>query len=184
MSDDQAYTKFLEQENAAAMRKAEEVAMANQRDQLTAGLQRQGAAAAPKAPQYLESPSLELSSKLIFEELKERISSALADYKQREADLIKIRKSLRKAQVKEAAAVQKSLKDDSAKILDEISRARIEAETASRRITVAEQAFAAEGLTTVAQLVQAGQAMLTKRISALNRAYPGALRGPGQRIGC
>jgi hypothetical protein len=166
--DPATYEKLVAQENAAAMRKAAELDLANQRAMHAAGLRRQGAAAAPKAPQYREPAALELPSNLTFEELQERISSALADYKQREADLIKIRESLRKAQVKEAAAVQRSLRNDDAKILDEISRARLEAETASRRITVGEQAFAAEGLTTVTQLLQAGQAMLIKRISELS----------------
>jgi hypothetical protein len=60
MSDDQAYAKALERDNAAAMRRAEEVGMANQ----LAQLQRQGAAAAQPVPkaEYLELPERELPS--------------------------------------------------------------------------------------------------------------------------
>jgi len=165
---DPRYAEYLEREYAEEARKAAELDLANQRAQFAIGLrgQGQGAAATPaKAPQ---PPPLELPSNLTFAELKEKISSAIADYKQREADLIKIRASLRAAQVKEAAAIRKSLENDSPEILDEISRARLEAETASRRIAVAEKAFAAEGLTTVTQLLNAGQAMLVKRISELS----------------
>ena len=60
-----------------------------------------------------------------------------------------IRKSLSDARHKEAQLLQRSLSDDSQKVVDGIARARVEIEVASRPVTVGEQSLA--GLETITE---------------------------------
>jgi hypothetical protein len=94
------------------------------------------------------APVQEAAPEPTFQELREEISTALSDYKKRQAAVAGIREDLSKARKQEAQLLQKSLTDDSQKVIDGIARARVEIEVASRRATVAEQSLAGlEGIT-------------------------------------
>jgi hypothetical protein len=107
MSDDQAYAKFLAKEYAEEVRKADEVAMANQVAQLKAAFPQQGAAT-PKADEYLKLPERELPSTAL--ELRQELEAAITSYRKKIEDVRAFETRLREARKAEADAVN----DDSA----------------------------------------------------------------------
>ena len=107
MSDDQAYAKFLAKEYAEEVRKADEVAMANQVAQLKAAFPQQGAAT-PKADEYLKLPERELPSTAL--ELRQELEAAITSYRKKIEDVRAFEAKLREARAAEASAVN----DDSA----------------------------------------------------------------------
>jgi len=133
MSDDQAYARALERDNAAAMRKAEEIAFANQVNQL-GQLKAASPQPAPKKPEYLELPERELPS--TAPELRQELEVAIVAYRKAIENVRSFEINLQEARRAEAVAVTDDGGDEK-KIVKAVSESQGLQAVYSRRLELA-----------------------------------------------